>query len=83
MQFLIMARTILTLIPLIIQTVRAIEEAFPDSGKGDLKLDIIKTALESSVGVSDDIDEEGFSRIWPVIVKVVGSVLSIVKVVAK
>lgn len=83
MQFLMLARTILTLIPLIIQTVRAIEDAFPESGKGDLKLGLIKTALESSVEVADDMDNTAFGRIWPVVAKVVGSVVSLAKVVGK
>ena len=76
MQFLTIVKTIITLIPLLIQAITAIEQAFPQSGQGASKLEAVKATLQGAADVSADMAGQ-FETIWPVIQKVIGSVVSL------
>jgi hypothetical protein len=56
-------RTILALIPALIEAIKAIEEAIPGSGKGEQKLAAIRGIIEASY--------EHASSIMPVVEKVI------------
>jgi len=66
MQFLTVVKTILSLLPLIIQAVQALEAAFPDGGQGKAKLDALKNTLQSAYAVASDVTGS-FESIWPAI----------------
>jgi len=79
MNFLTIIKTVVSLFPLIIQAINAIEAAFPQSGKGAQKLDLLKQVLAGSAEVSEDLDKGQFDQVWPAIAKTVGAVVSLGK----
>ena len=68
MSWIAIAQAVLGLVPAIISAIKAIEELFPESGKGVEKLDLIRGILET-------INEQS-KELWPIIEKVVGVVVS-------
>lgn len=77
MNFLTVAKTILSLFPLIIQTISELEKAFPVSGAGAQKLDVLKTVMQSSYDISEDGKDGSFDNLWPAITKIVSAVVSL------
>lgn len=51
------------LIPVLIDVIKAIEEAIPGQGKGEAKLTAVRGILEVTV--------EGFNQLWPSLEKVI------------
>lgn len=68
-------KLILQILPLIIDTIKAIEAAIPESGAGKAKLDIVRVALQSAYDASNDVIGK-FDTIWPMIQNTVGAVVS-------
>ena len=64
MSWLSTATALLQLLPAIITAIRAIEEAIPGKGLGEMKLAAIREILESASGQ--------VSMIWPLIEKAIG-----------
>lgn len=64
MNWLTSVATVLQLLPSIITAIRAIEEAIPGKGLGEMKLAAIREILESASGQ--------VSMIWPLIEKAIG-----------
>ncbi len=64
MNWLTSVATVLQLLPSIITAIRAIEEAIPGNGLGEMKLAAIREILESASGQ--------VSMIWPLIEKAIG-----------
>ncbi len=64
MNWLTSVATVLQLLPSIITAIRAIEEAIPGNGLGEMKLAAIREILESISGQ--------VSMIWPLIEKAIG-----------
>lgn len=57
------------LIPVLIDIIKAVEEAIPGSGKGEAKLAAIRGILEATV--------ESFADLWPSLVKVVSTLVAL------
>jgi hypothetical protein len=79
MQFLLIVKTILSLLPLVIQTIDILEAAFPVTGKGAEKLGLLKGVLQDSVTVASDMDHGQFAQAWPIIEKTVSTIVSMKK----
>lgn len=79
MQFITIIKTIISILPLIIQAIDALEAAFPVSGKGAAKLDVVKAVLQGSVEVADDVENGQFDKLWTVVNKVVSAVVAMRK----
>lgn len=62
-------RLTLSLLPAIIRAVKEIEEVFPESGMGSVKLRLIREVLESTV--------DGISTIWPTIQRIIALVVKV------
>ena len=75
MQFLTILKTILTLLPLLIETVRVIEAAMPQGGNGAAKLGLIRETIQSAFTVATDTSVQ-FEALWPAIQSVVGAIVS-------
>ncbi len=75
MKFLQIAKLLISLLPILIEAVRAVESAIPESGKGEQKLAMVRAALESAYEISTDLDLT-FVQIWPQIQKIISSVVS-------
>ena len=56
------------LIPVIIEIIKAIEEAIPGQGQGEKKLAAVRGILESTV--------EGFNNLWPNVEKIIPVIVS-------
>jgi hypothetical protein len=76
MQFIQTARLILTLLPLILEAVKVIEAALPESGRGAEKLALIRAALESAFATAADTVGT-FEQIWPALQSTVAAVVGL------
>lgn len=76
MQFLTIIKTVLALLPVILETVRAIETALPGSGQGAQKLALVRAAVEAAFGVVKDATTS-FDVIWPALEKIVASAVGL------
>lgn len=76
MQFIQTMKIILSLLPLIIQAVQAIEQAMPQSGQGAAKLEAIRQMLQSAYSVSTDAMGP-FEQIWPALSSTVSAVVGL------
>jgi len=52
------------LLPLVIQVIKAVEAAIPDTGKGAEKLKMVREILEQA--------DDSITAIWPMLEKVIG-----------
>jgi hypothetical protein len=69
-------RTVLALLPVIIDAVKAIEAAFPVSGQGASKLQAIRNIIESAYNTVTDATVT-FDKLWPAIQSAIGAVVSL------
>lgn len=74
-KFINLARLLLSIFPMILQAVRMVEEAMPDSGKGAAKLAMIRELIEAAYTTSGSV-LGAFGEIWPAIERVVASVVA-------
>ncbi len=75
MMFFAKARTILGLLPVIIGTIKSLEEAIPGTGKGEQKLAMIRAALEAAHEAAEDATDS-FESIWPGIAATVAKIVA-------
>lgn len=76
MQLLSVLKTLISLFPLIIQAVQAIESAFPQGSQGAAKLDAVKGVIQSAYGAVQNV-EQPFESMWPAIQGVVSTVVTL------
>ena len=76
MQALQTIKLILGLLPLILDTVKAIEAALPASGQGAAKLALVRETLQAGFQVATD-SVATFEQVWPAIERVIGSVVGL------
>jgi hypothetical protein len=62
-------KLILSLLPLVIQAVRQLEELFPESDRGAMKLDLIRRTIQNVYDISDNT--------LPLIEKMVNTIVDI------
>jgi hypothetical protein len=74
MKFLQMVKLIVSLLPLVIEVIRSVEEAIPGSGKGEQKLAMVRATLEAAYEMANDMDVT-FIHIWPHLQKIITSVV--------
>ena len=74
MKLLTVLRTVISLMPVLIQAIKAAEEAIPGKGRGELKLAMIRGVLESAYSVATDVDMT-FDEVWPAIQKAVKAIV--------
>jgi hypothetical protein len=75
MQYLQLIKAVLSLLPLLIEVVRAIEAALPDSGQGQAKLSLVRAAVEAGYGAATDA-VVSFEKLWPALESTIGAVVS-------
>lgn len=76
MQLLTTLKLILSLLPLILQAVKAIEDALPDGGQGEAKLALIRQTIQGAYGVANDT-VASFETMWPAISTTVTAVVGL------
>lgn len=76
MQYLTIIKTVLSLLPVILEVVRAIETALPEGGQGAQKLALIRNALAAAFSAAGDA-AISFETIWPALEKTVAAVVGL------
>ena len=74
MNFLQIVKLILSMLPAIIEAVKAIEAAMPAGGQGAAKLDAIRGILSSAYAIASDAQAQ-FDSVWPAISGTVSAVV--------
>jgi hypothetical protein len=74
--FLVTAQLILQLFPLIIQTIRLVEEIIPGESQGEKKLAMLREIMEQSFAPLKGVFDT-FEDIWPKIENVVNKVVAV------
>ena len=69
-------KAVVSLLPLIINAVKSIEEALPQEGVGAQKLTVIKAMLENAFKVVQNVSVT-FDQVWPVVQNVITTVVGI------
>lgn len=64
MQFLEVLKLIISLFPLLIKAIQAVEDAIPISGKGADKLELLKSTVQVAYDTSNKLSVS-FEQIWP------------------
>lgn len=64
MQLLQILKLILTILPLVIETMKAIEAAIPGQGQGEAKLAAVRGILEGAYKGATDVSTS-FEEVWP------------------
>lgn len=74
--FLITAKLVLSLLPAILEAVRAIEQALPEGGLGQQKLALIRQAVVGAAEATGD-SLKAVEQAWPAIQSTVGAVVGL------
>jgi hypothetical protein len=80
MQYFQILQLIITLLPLLVEIIKQVEELIPGRGKGEEKLAAVRTILESSYKVSTDA-AVAFETIWPALEKAIAGLVSVLNAV--
>jgi hypothetical protein len=73
-KFLSILKLIVSILPLLIDAIKAVEEAIPGVGKGEAKLAAVRSVMESSYQISTDVQAD-FQEVWPVMENTVGGIV--------
>ena len=74
MKLLTVLRIVVSMLPMIIQAIKAVEEAIPGKGEGELKLALVRGLLETAYSVATDV-EVSFEEVWPVLLKTITAIV--------
>ena len=75
MKYLQLIQLIISLLPTLISTIKAVEDAIPGSGHGEQKLAMVRAMLESAYEVSTDV-MGSFIDVWPALEKTISSIVA-------
>jgi len=76
MQYITILRTILALLPTIIEVIKAIEAAIPGTGQGKAKLEAVRQILEASSAVAGETANQ-FAALWPALQVSIGAIVAL------
>lgn len=76
MSYITIIKTLLVLLPSIIDAVKAVEAAFPGSGYGMAKLSVVRSAIESAYDVISD-STVSFDQLWPAVSGIIGKFVAV------
>jgi hypothetical protein len=63
MNLITLLRTVAALLPIVIEAIKLVEAAIPGQGKGEQKLIMVRTMLESTMSVSGNTAAE-IEKVW-------------------
>ena len=75
MKYVALVKLILSLLPVLVEAIRAVEDAIPGEGKGELKLAAIRVVLESAYAVSTDAVGR-FDDLWPALQSTIAGIVT-------
>ena len=61
MNFLLILKLVVQLLPMLIDAVKAIEAAVPSAGQGSVKLEAVKNLVTSVADIAGDVDAKNLS----------------------
>lgn len=64
-----------SLLPIIVQTIKSVEEVLPGPGQGPAKLETVKTMMQNAVAAAGNI-EVTFEQLWPAMQSVIAILVS-------
>lgn len=76
MRFFEIVKIIASLLPTLIEIIKAVEAAIPDSGKGQDKLAMVRELLQVAYDATGDIGQS-FSELWPLIQQVIDRIVAL------
>ncbi|MBK8359342.1 MAG: hypothetical protein IPL15_10325 [Comamonadaceae bacterium] len=76
MQYLIIIRTVLALLPAVLEAVKVLEGAFPVAGQGAAKLAALRSIIEAAYNTVADATLS-FEKLWPALQSTIGAVVSL------
>lgn len=77
MNFFVTVKTIVSLLPTIIEAVTTVEKLFPEGGKGAAKLEMVKGMLQAAHDHAGKVDD--FEAFWPVVKKTIDAIVTFMK----
>lgn len=75
-RFVVILKALLTILPAVIEAIRAIEAAIPASGKGADKLAVLRELIAGAYDTAGDVGV-AFADLWPTIERTVASVVAL------
>jgi len=75
MKYIQLAQLILALFPLLVKTIKSIEEAIPGNGEGEAKLAMVRSVMESTYIIASDT-LVSFKELWPALEVVISSIVT-------
>lgn len=75
MNYFAILKAALSLLPIIIDAIKAIEAAFPEGSNGQHKLEVVKTTVQSAMDVATDVIVP-FEQVWPVLQGMIAAIVS-------
>lgn len=78
MKLLSIIRTIVALLPALIEAIKAAEAAIPGNGKGEQKLVLVRGMLQAAYEAATDV-ENTFEEVWPALNKTINTVVASLK----
>ena len=76
MQYLIIIRTVLALLPAVLEAVKVLESAFPVAGQGAAKLAALRSIIEAAYNTVADATLP-FEKLWPALQSTIGAAVSL------
>ena len=78
MPFVTIVKTLISLMPALIQGVQLLDAALPEYGQGSKKLEALKGLLQSAYSTATDTST-AFETLWPAISGTVSALVALVK----
>ena len=75
MNFLQILKALAVLVPLLIDVIRAVEDAIPGQGKGEAKLAMVREMIEAIYAAGSDMTVP-FGKMWPVISNLINIIVA-------
>lgn len=75
MEFIVILKLIISILPMVIEAIKLVEQAIPGAGKGEEKLAATRSILESSYKISTNA-VMSFDAIWPALQKTIAGLVS-------
>lgn len=76
MQFVQVVKLVLTLLPLVLDALKAIEVAFPMGKQGAAKLAVLRATIEGAYGAAEAAVVP-FEQVWPALEKAAGAAVAL------
>lgn len=74
MKFIEIFKLVVAILPLLIDAIKTVEAAIPGQGKGEQKLALVRSMMQSSYELAGDIN---FESVWNSVKRVIDSIVAV------